>query len=147
MTAPLDDLDRIMAVMQSAFDPAYGEAWTRRQVEDALVIGNCHYHLADVDEVPAGFALTRHGYEEEELLLIGVAPRFRGMGLGRRLLLESMAAARDRGARQLLLEMRRANPAEVLYRAAGFIQIGERPNYYRTPSGQRLDAITFSCQL
>lgn len=147
MTAPVDDLDRIMAVMQSAFDPAYGEAWTRRQVEDALVIGNCHYYLADVDGVPAGFALTRHGYEEEELLLIGVAPQFRGTGLGRRLLLESMAAARNRGARQLLLEMRRANPAEALYRAAGFIQIGERPNYYRTPSGQRLDAITFSCQL
>ena len=42
MTAPLDDLDRLRAVMTAAFDPAFGEAWTRRQVEDALLIGNCH---------------------------------------------------------------------------------------------------------
>ncbi|MEO0057507.1 MAG: hypothetical protein RIT17_960, partial [Pseudomonadota bacterium] len=29
-------IDRIMAVMEAAFDPAYGEAWNRRQVADAL---------------------------------------------------------------------------------------------------------------
>jgi len=30
-----DDVDRIMAVMHAAFPPDFGEAWTRRQVEDA----------------------------------------------------------------------------------------------------------------
>lgn len=147
MIGPADDIDGIMAVMQAAFDPAYGEAWTRRQVEDALILGNCHYALVRVADEPAGFTLVRRGYEEEELLLIAVAPQFRGRGIGKQLLEESIAAARGRGAQQLLLEMRRDNPAGALYRAAGFIQIGERPNYYRTPSGVRLDAITFSCQL
>ena len=41
-----DDLDRIMAVMEAAFDPAFGEAWTRRQVGDARVLPNTHYLLA-----------------------------------------------------------------------------------------------------
>lgn len=80
MTGPADDIDRIMAVMTAAFDPAYGEAWTRRQVEDALLIGRCYYTIADVMGAPAGFTLSRHGFEEEELLLIAVAPEFRGRG-------------------------------------------------------------------
>lgn len=147
MMAPAEDIDRIMAVMQAAFDPAYGEAWTRRQVEDALLIGNCYYQIAEVLDEPAGFSLARHGFEEEELLLIAVSPDFRRRRIGEKLLLQCKADAKARGARQLLLEMRSDNPAIHLYRQNGFVQIGERKNYYRTPAGYRLDAITFACQL
>jgi hypothetical protein len=70
MIVPLDDLDRIMAVMSAAFDPEFGEAWSRRQVEDALMIGNCHYGLAFAGGDCAGFFLSRAGVDEEELLLI-----------------------------------------------------------------------------
>ncbi|MFM5929477.1 MAG: GNAT family N-acetyltransferase [Novosphingobium sp.] len=149
-----DDLDRIMAVMQCAFDPLYGEAWTRRQVEDALLIGNCHYLLAGEDGeepgdggVAVGFALSRHGFEEEELLLFAVDPAHRGKGVGSRLLARFGAAAGRRGAHRLLLEMRRGNPAERLYRTYGFAPIGERPKYYRQSNGERADAITFSCPI
>ena len=45
----IDDLDRIMAVMEAAFDPEYGEAWTRRQVGDALTFSNTYYLLAGAD--------------------------------------------------------------------------------------------------
>ena len=142
-----DDLDRIMAVMQAAFDPAYGEAWTRRQVEDALVLGNCHYCLVYSDGEPAGFYLSRHGFEEEELLLIAVDPRFRRRGFAQYLLDDLARQAALRGARRLLLEMRRNNPAAALYRRNGFVPIGERLHYYRTPSGERLDAITLARDL
>lgn len=145
-----DDLDRIMAVMEAAFDPAFGEAWNRRQVEDALMIGNCHYALLDgFGDAPrpqaeaAGFFLSRHGYEEEELLLLAVDPRYRRRGVGRALLALFVGQARERGAKRLLLEMRRGNPAELLYRDFGFVPIGERLDYYRAPSGVRFDAITF----
>jgi ribosomal-protein-alanine N-acetyltransferase len=150
-----DDIDRIMAVMHTAFDPEYGEAWSRRQIEDALVLGNCHYLLAGPDgEAPvadlpareiAGFALSRHGFGEEELLLFAVAPRFRRRGVGHRLLERFAQAARERGAERLLLEMRRGNDAEGLYLRHGFHPVGLRPNYYRTLSGTRIDAITFAC--
>lgn len=153
MTRQSDDIDRIMAVMDLAFDPQFGEAWTRRQVSDALT-ANCHYSLIDATgNYPApgtdaaGFFLSRSGIDEEELLLFGVTPCFRRKGLGQKLLWELAGAARTRGARRLLLEMRRGNPAEALYRAFGFSPIGERPNYYRTINGERLDAITFACTL
>lgn len=154
MVLPVDDVDRIMAVMQTAFDPEYGEAWTRRQVEDALILGNCHYLLARADgEAPtadtpvaevAGFALSRHGFGEEELLLFGVSPQFRRRGVGDRLLVRFAQAARSRGARRLMLEMRRGNSAESLYVRHGYRPVGLRRNYYRTASGPRIDAITFT---
>lgn len=154
MNGPRDAVDGIMQVMQAAFDPEFGEAWTRRQVEDAFVLGNCHFALAGPDgsepapgEPVAGFALSRTGFEEEELLLFAVAPQFRRRGIGKALLQRFAIAAQTRGAQRLLLEMRDGNPAESLYRAHGFVPVGRRKAYYRTLSGPRLDALTFSCLL
>ena len=151
MIAPADDLDRIMAVMEAAFDPAYGEAWSRRQVEDALLVGSCHYLLIGSEGHPpepntpaAGFSLTRSSLDEEELLLFAVAPQFRRRGLGRQMLDQLVQDAKARNVRKLMLEMRRGNPAERLYRDFGFFPVGERPNYYRGGSGEPIDAITFA---
>lgn len=149
-----DDLDRIMAVMTAAFDPYWGEAWTRRQVADSLLMPHTHYYLADwtgavpVDEAPAaGFALVRAAPGEEELLLIGVAPEVRGRGVGSALLRQLAAAAELRGADRIFLEMRANNPAENLYRRHGYWPIGRRHDYYRLADGTRLDAITFACSI
>jgi ribosomal-protein-alanine N-acetyltransferase len=149
-----DHVDRLMAIMAEAFDPAYGEAWSRRQIEDALMLGNCHAYLANADgaalgedEPAVGFSLSRTGYEEEELLLFAVLPEYRGRGVGRSILTALEQAARSRGANRLLLEMRRGNPAERLYRAYGFSVIGERKDYYRTPVGTRIDALTFAYEM
>jgi [ribosomal protein S18]-alanine N-acetyltransferase len=148
--APLDDIDRIMTVMDAAFDPQFGEAWSRRQVEDSLVMGTCHYLLIDsngeeaASGLPAaGFCLSRIGFAEEELLLFAVDPLHRGQGLGTAMLARFAEAARSRGAGRLLLEMRKGNSAESLYRRLGFVRIGERRAYYRQPDGSRIDAITF----
>lgn len=144
---PSDDLDRIMAVMEAAFDPRFGEAWNRRQVEDALILGNCHYGLVEAEDECAGFYLSRFAFDEEELLLLGIIPLRRGRGYGARLLEQFLDGARSRAAMRVLLEMRQGNPAERLYRRYGFEQIGRRPNYYRGTNGQRIDAITFACKL
>ena len=155
MRPPADDLDRLMLVMDAAFPAEFNEAWNRRQVEDALLIGNCHYILVDgdgnlapdQDKPIGGFALSRSGFGEEELLLFAVHPDFRRKGLGRILLEELAIQARLRRAEMLFLEMRDGNSAESLYRDFGFVQIGRRPGYYRTASGSRIDALTFSRSL
>lgn len=146
-----DDVDRIMSVMLAAFDPFYGEAWTRAQVENALLLGACRYRLIDPDgrhpaegQPAAGFALLRAVLDEEELLLFAVRPEFRRRGLGRQLLDGVLASAKAAGTRRMLLEMRRGNDAGRLYEAAGFSPIGVRPNYYRNTDGNRADAITFA---
>jgi len=147
-------LDRIMAVMEAAFDPQFGEAWNRRQVADALAMPSTHALVIDeAGELigegfsareAAGFVLTRHAADEEELLLVAVAPRFRRRGLGERLIGHFFAEARARAVRKVFLEMRRGNPAVALYTKIGFTPIGERRNYYRLANGERIDAITFA---
>lgn len=150
----LDDVDRIMAVMTEAFDPEYGEAWNRNQVESALLMGNCHVILVSPEGAPpaegepaAGFALSRAIADEEELLLFAVSPQYRQSGLGTKMLTRLCHDARVRQIADIHLEMRCGNPAESLYRRHGFVVVGRRPNYYRTLSGDRLDAVTFRCRL
>jgi [ribosomal protein S18]-alanine N-acetyltransferase len=150
----IDDLDRVMQVMKAAFDPAFGEAWTRGQVESALLMGICHVTLVDeYGKVPAegaaaaGFSLVRSIAGEDELLLFAVDPRHRRRGLGTRLLDMVLADSRNRGCKLIHLEMRQGNPAEQLYLARGFVPVGRRPNYYRSASGDRLDAISFCYEL
>ena len=145
----IDDVDRIMAVMMAAFDPAYGEGWNRRQVSDALLLPHTHYLLAyegdEADGAPAtGFVMSRSAADEEELLLIAVHPDHRGRGVGSALMERFIAAAHARGKTRLFLEMRDGNPAESLYRRAGFEPVGRRANYYRNGAQGPLDAITYA---
>lgn len=151
---PEDDLDRIMAVMDEAFERAWGEAWTRRQVSDSLAFPHTHYRIAGIDGAPpagrepaAGFTLVRAAPGEEELLLVAVVPGARGRGLGTRLVSQAIDDARARRADRLFLEARHNNPAIGLYRRLGFEPIGTRKEYYRTPDGSKLDAITFAYQI
>jgi len=149
---------QIMSVMEGAFDPAYGEAWNRRQISDALAMPSTHAMVIDAsgDPIasgtadpgePVGFVLTRKAADEEELLLIAILPEHRRRGLGEALIRALFEGARERGTARIFLEMRRGNPAIHLYEKVGFRPIGKRPNYYRLASGGRVDAITFSCSV
>jgi [ribosomal protein S18]-alanine N-acetyltransferase len=149
-----------MAVMEDAFDPAYGEAWNLRQITDALampstrglVVGASGKVIPDeslnnIADPAAGFVLTRQAADEEELLLIAVTSEFRRRGLGESLIHTLFDAAKARGTTRIFLEMRRGNPAIHLYEKVGFKPIGKRTNYYRLANGERVDAITFGCSI
>lgn len=146
-------LDAVMAVMESAFDRHWGEAWTRVQVRDSLEMPSTMLLLADSggrtigEGEAAGFVLSRQALDEEELLLIAVRPEERGRGLGTRIIENYFATAKRRGVRRIYLEMRANNPARSLYRRAGFNPIGTRPRYYRAADGELIDAITFARHL
>ncbi|ARU16504.1 GNAT family N-acetyltransferase [Croceicoccus marinus] len=158
--------DAIMRVMDMAFDPVFGEAWTRSQLLGALVLpdtrcvliddaGNLappYLDRPDVDRPDVdrpdldricGFALLRRVLDEEELLLIAISPESRGRGLGARLLDRAVETSRDLGCSKIFLEMRDDNPARHLYHARGFRPVGLRRDYYSGRDGKRRNAITF----
>jgi ribosomal-protein-alanine N-acetyltransferase len=143
-------LDQIMLVMSEAFDPAFGEAWTRRQISDALARPNTFCligHAPGSVGEAHGFALSRQVVDEEELLLIGVRPAWRGQGVGWRLLEQLRSDASMRGTARLFLEMRDGNPAQAIYERFGFSLIGRRRGYYRGAAGGPIDALTFAMDL
>lgn len=146
-----DPVDKIMEVMTLAFDPAFGEAWNRRQVGDALLMSNSHYFLLGADRQPpsddepaAGFLLSRQAIDEEELLLIAVRPKLRRRGIADALIKRFVADAKSRGVTRLYLEMREGNPAEKLYVKHGFKPVGRRRSYYNRGKIRGIDAITFA---
>jgi ribosomal-protein-alanine N-acetyltransferase len=146
----MDALDAIMEVMESAFDPAFGEAWNRKQVSDSLIMPNTHFMLVDIHgeepgspEDAVGFALSRMAADEEELLLIAVKPDARRRGVGSALINSYLKKAKQRGATRIFLEMREGNPAEHLYHAFGLLPVGRRPDYYRSGISGPFDAITY----
>lgn len=138
------DLAQVAALMAEAFDPRFGEAWTSSQCMGMLSLPGVWLTLALDDGALAGFSLARTVAGEAELLLLGVRPALRGRGIGAALLRGVIAAAADRDAHRLHLEVRAGNPAIALYRAYGFAQVGSRRDYYRGAGGQSFDALTFA---
>jgi [ribosomal protein S18]-alanine N-acetyltransferase len=82
--------------------------------------------------------------DEAHILNLAVHPDHRGRGLGRRLVELVVQEAQAAGARLVTLEVRRENaPARSLYRKLGFVDTGQRRNYY----GRGEDAIIMSLAL
>jgi len=81
--------------------------------------------LARLDGEPVGCGvLWHHGGGVADAKRMWVAPRARGLGLGRRLLAELERHARESGVRTLRLDTNRAlTEALALYRSAGFQEI------------------------
>jgi [ribosomal protein S18]-alanine N-acetyltransferase len=143
------DIDAVMRVMDTAFGDRFGEAWTRSQLGGILPMAGVSLILArEPDSGDAiGFSLFRTVADESELLLIAVAPTEHRRGVGRMLLEDFLARARNHGVSRVHLEVREGNSAIGLYRDAGFSPVGRRRNYYHATDGRRFDAVTLACQL
>lgn len=141
------DIVVVDALMAAAFDPRFGEAWTRSQCLGVLALPGVQLLLAYLDEEPAGFALTRAVMDEAELLLLAVAPAHRRHGVGGALLRSVIAGCQDAGVARLHLEVRAGNDAVQLYEGVGFAKVGERRGYYRGRDGRSYDALTYARDL
>ena len=92
------------------------------------------YLAAEEDGRLAGYGAVCVIAGEGEIQKIAVLEEFRRQGLGRKLLDAMVAAARNRGARAMTLEVRGSNgPAIKLYFSAGFRTEAQRKDYYRNP--------------
>ncbi|MFN4204578.1 MAG: ribosomal protein S18-alanine N-acetyltransferase [Tabrizicola sp.] len=118
--------------------------WTEAEFAAFLADPLC-FLLVEGD---AGFLLARAVADEAELLTIAVAPEARRLGLGRRLVARFLYQARLRVALRALLEVAADNAAAIaLYESSGFCPAGTRKGYYRTDSGERIDALVMARDL
>lgn len=95
--------------------------------------GFCVIH-EDAEKRLSGFSLARSTFEDMELLKIGIAPEFQRIGLGTRLLEETLEEGKRRGATRCFLEVRKSNlNATRFYSAHDFQPAGARLKYYSNP--------------
>jgi len=70
--------------------------------------------------------------DEAHIATVAVHPDFRRCGIGSRIIVKALEAARAEGARRAFLEVRERNvAAQEMYRKFDFEITGRRPHYYR----------------
>ncbi len=138
------DIAGVMTVMNDAFDPQYGEAWTSAQCIALLALPDNRLLLAKNEAGIAGFAMTRWVLDEEELLMIAVERAHQRQNIGGLLLQSVINGAAKGGRKKIFLEVRESNEAHQFYLDQGFIEVGRRKGYYRGNAGQVFDAITMA---
>jgi GNAT superfamily N-acetyltransferase len=124
--APLRPLD----VLTTAPVRIYAEEWGRSTdvgivaVVAGTDIGACWLRL-----LPEGVGL---GYVDPCTPQLGIALEapFQRKGFGRRLMLETLAAARKACYKQISLTVHPENPAQYLYEKCGFKKVGVRNSYH-----------------
>lgn len=136
------DVAAIMPIMETAFDPAFGEAWTAAQCLSMLSMPASQLLIARKGAQTAGFALSRWVLDEEELMMIAVAPENQRLNIGKSLLDYMSNKARIAGRKKIFLEVRDGNRAIQFYNINEYQEFSRRKDYYRGTDGQVYDAIS-----
>jgi len=90
--------------------------------------------VAESGDGPVGYIVGRHVLDEGEILNLGVALPVRRRGVGRALVRHVLASFAAVGVAAVFLEVRESNlPAQRLYEAIGFQEVGRRRRYYQRP--------------
>jgi ribosomal-protein-alanine N-acetyltransferase len=130
--ARLADAPVIAQMSRDLIENDLAWTWTPRRVagsirsRDALVVA-----AADGPRI-AGFGIMRYGDEEAHLDLFAVAPSYRGVGLGRRLIEWLEKPALVAGITAVFLEVRESNAGgQAFYERLGYRTLAQLPRYYQ----------------
>lgn len=136
------DLAAVMSIEQRAYEFHWSEGIFR----DCLRVGYGCW-VMELDGGIAGYGILSLVVGEAHLLNVCIAPERQRQGYGRLLLEHFIQLAKERGASQMLLEVRPSNQAAIrLYHQRGFNEVGVRKAYY--PGGKgREDALIMGLAL
>ena len=128
------DQDGILEIEGGCFPGP--EGLTRSQLR--TLYGNRDFHFIVAEELNArkieGLAIYLAEGTEAKLITIDVPASARRKGIGSSLLRAVEERALRGGALKMVLEVRESNGAALfLYKSAGYMPVGEIPNYYFYP--------------
>lgn len=124
-----DDLQTVAGVEAASFtEPWPLELFRKEFAEPGRV-----YLAVERGKTLCGFGGVMLLGEDAHIVTLAVIPEERQKGVGSLLMVSLIQAAKERGARNLTLEVRSSNQAaQRLYRKFGFEGVGLRRDYYRT---------------
>jgi ribosomal-protein-alanine N-acetyltransferase len=117
----------------------FSEPWSKNSLTSELNNPLSLWLVALDGDCVAGYVGSQSVLGESDMMNIAVDPNYRRQGVAVALVEELVRRLRERGNHCLTLEVRASNdPAIKLYEKLGFVQIGRRPNYYRSPKEDAL---------
>jgi ribosomal-protein-alanine N-acetyltransferase len=136
--ATLRDAPRLAQLHGASFHRGWGEG----EFEGMIAERNTLVQRLRLGRKTVGFAVSRMGADEAEILSIAIDEAFRGRGLSRDFLITHLGHLAGRGVRTIFLEVEENNaPARRLYERTGFAVVGRRERYYRGAGGEQLNAL------
>ena len=136
--ATLRDAPRLAQLHAASFHRGWGDG----EFESMIAERNTLVHRLRLGRKIIGFAVSRIGADEAEILSIAIDEDKRGRGLSRNLLLTHLGHLAGRGVRRIFLEVEENNaPARRLYERYGFAVVGRRERYYQQANGEQLNAL------
>lgn len=126
------DIHRVWELECVCFSSPWSEASLRDELRNKLA----HYELLEADGLIVGYAGMWVLFGEAHITNVAIAPEYRRMGLGKKLMLHMFDIADRCKAQSMTLEVRERNvAAQTLYYHLGFQKAGERKRYY-TDTGE-----------
>jgi ribosomal-protein-alanine N-acetyltransferase len=135
--ASIHMLDDFYKMEQQCFQE---EAFSKQQIGYLLLDYNTVSLAARVEGELAGFIIARidlvRNHPFGHIMTIDVSPSFRRKGVGQRLMVEIEAIFRQKGVKEVRLEVREGNVAAIaLYEKLGYKRISRLANYYGEAHG------------
>jgi len=127
----IEDLQRVVTIEKQSF----GEfAWPASDFRD--LAREPLFLVALNGDIIAGYSITQVRNGHAELISVATSPRYRGLGIGLRLLERSLRAAVKLDARRFGLMVKIDNHQAIrLYRRLGFVRVRTVPRYYEDGAG------------
>lgn len=126
------DLETVLEIEQSLFP---NDAWSVEMFKDELaeVPLSRYVVIAELDNRIIGYASLRFVGSQGDINTIAIREVFQQKGFGKQLLQHLLTVAKEKGVREIFLEVRVDNQLAIeLYRKAGFEKLDLRRNYYGT---------------
>lgn len=134
------DIDAVVEIEKHSFDRPWSRGLFLRELESAISRTTLAREAPPSHRV-VGYICRWLILDEMQILNVAVHPDWRRRGVGRALMEEVLAEAREKGVRSVILEVRDGNANAVqLYSSLGFQRSGVRRDYY----GQGRDGIVMT---
>ncbi|MFN8400621.1 MAG: ribosomal protein S18-alanine N-acetyltransferase [Anaerolineales bacterium] len=123
------DLEQVIEIDQVSFSLP----WPKRSFQyelDENFTSRCW--VAEVDGRIAAMMVGWMIIDELHVATIATHPDYRGLGIGKKVLVYALLAARKEGLIRAFLEVRQTNEVALnMYRSLGFVEDGRRKEYYK----------------
>lgn len=128
----LEDVPAVHEIDTLSFSLPWPERSFRFEIENAVSRGWVAEAEVNGETRIIGMLVLWLLVDEAHIATVAVHPDFQRCGIGSRIIVEALEAARVEGARRAFLEVRERNlAAQEMYRKFGFAITSRRPRYYR----------------
>ena len=129
--AVITDIDEIAYIEEECFSTP----WSKKTIYESFSHTPWHFFVAVAGGHIVGYGGVYLILDEGQISNIAVLRAYRGKKIGLAILERIIELCKSEGCVRITLELRKSNSvARALYEKCGFVEVGERPNFYSNPS-------------